>query len=301
MMSRRRGLWSLGAINAAAIAPTLLLGSPATGPESAPASAALPNIVYILSDDLGYGDVQSLNPLRGKISTPHLDHLATQGMIFTNAHAASSVCTPSRYGILTDRYSWRSRLQTFILSVYDPPLITADRLTVPGLLQQHGYHTSGTGKWHLGCNVPMEGDAILLDRAIRDGPVTRGFDEYRGADFRKLPPYMYTENDRFVGTAAPHQLPSHDGGKTFANQPHPGPPAMAKLHKKEVAYPILWKGELQIADPANIGGLWVRISDERAEGKPSAAAICKGDVDVAGCGYWKNLGCRPTVLEAAIC
>ena len=93
---------------------------------------------------------------------------------------------------------------------------------------------------------------------------------------------------------------SNDGGKTFANQPHPGPPAMAKPHHKEVSYPFVWKGEFQIADPANTGGLWVRIFDERPDGKPSAAAICNGDIDVAGCGYWKNLGYCPTVLDATV-
>ena len=200
MMSRRSRLCSIGAIIASAIAPTSLLGGPATAPESAPSTPAHPNIVYILCDDLGYGDVQSLNPLRGKIPTPHLDQLVAQGMTFTNAHAGASVCTPSRYGILTGRYSWRSRLQASIISVFDAPLIAADRLTVPGLLKQHGYHTAGTGKWHLGCDVPMKGNDVLLDRAILNGPVTRGFDEYRCVDFRNFPPYMYIENDRFVGT-----------------------------------------------------------------------------------------------------
>ena len=85
-----------------------------------------PNIVYILADDLGYGDVQCLNPQRGKIRTPHRDRLAAQGMIFTDAHSGSSGCTPTRYGLLTGRYAWRTRLQAGVLDGGDdPPLIAA--------------------------------------------------------------------------------------------------------------------------------------------------------------------------------
>lgn len=96
------------------------------------AEVAKPNIVLILADDMGYGDVQYLNPERGKIETPQMDKLARQGMIFTDAHTSSAVCTPTRYGLLTGRYNWRTRLQTFVLYGYDKPLIPADRLTVSG-------------------------------------------------------------------------------------------------------------------------------------------------------------------------
>ena len=74
-------------------------------------AADKPNIVFILADDMGYGDVHCLNPDRGKIATPAMDQLAEQGMIFTDAHTTSSVCTPTRYGILTGRYNWRTHLQ----------------------------------------------------------------------------------------------------------------------------------------------------------------------------------------------
>ena len=109
-----------------------------------------PNIVLINCDDLGYGDVHGLNPQRGKIATPHLDRLAEQGMNFTEAHGSSAVCSPSRYGILTGRYNWRSRLQHGVLEGYSQTLIDSDRLTVPALLRQHGYATACIGKWHLG-------------------------------------------------------------------------------------------------------------------------------------------------------
>ncbi|MEO8352390.1 MAG: sulfatase-like hydrolase/transferase [Chthoniobacteraceae bacterium] len=112
-------------------------------------SATKPNVAYILADDLGYGDVGCLNP-DGKIATPHLDRLAAAGMIFTDAHSSSSVCTPTRYGILTGRYNWRSRLKSGVLGGMSPPLIERGRLTVPAFLKQHGYYTAAVGKWHLG-------------------------------------------------------------------------------------------------------------------------------------------------------
>src|SRR5437660_2610396 len=108
-----------------------------------------PNIVYLLCDDLGYGDVKGLNP-DGKIATPNMDRLAAAGMIFTDAHSSSSVCSPTRYGILTGRYNWRSRLKSGVLGGLSPPLIEPGRLTVPAFLKQHGYRTACIGKWHLG-------------------------------------------------------------------------------------------------------------------------------------------------------
>ena len=108
-----------------------------------------PNIIYILADDMGYGDLGCNNP-DSKIPTPHLDSLAEQGMRFTDAHAASSICTPSRYNVLTGRYSWRTRLKRGIVWEWDSPLIEPNRLTVASLLKQHGYATHCIGKWHLG-------------------------------------------------------------------------------------------------------------------------------------------------------
>ncbi len=161
----------------------------------AAAENAKPNIVFILADDLGYGDVQCLNPQRGKIATPHLDKLAAQGMTFTDAHSSSSVCSPTRYSILTGRYNWRTRLQSSVLYGYSTPLIAANRLTVPGLLKQHGYHTACIGKWHLCMGLP-EGQP---SPKITDGPTTRGFDYYYGISASlDMPPFAYIENDRFT-------------------------------------------------------------------------------------------------------
>jgi arylsulfatase A len=108
-----------------------------------------PNIIYILTDDLGYGDVSIYNP-KSKISTPNIDRLASQGIRFTDAHSPSSVCSPTRYGILTGRYCWRSPLKSGVLNGYSQPLIEKERTTVASFLKKNGYTTAVVGKWHLG-------------------------------------------------------------------------------------------------------------------------------------------------------
>jgi arylsulfatase A len=154
-----------------------------------------PNILYILCDDLGYGDVHCLNPEHCKIPTPNLDRLASQGMTFTDAHSASSVCTPSRYGILTGRYAWRSRLQSGVLEGNGGPLLAAGRLTVPQFLKQHGYTTAAMGKWHLGLKYNPKDYAA----GIADGPLQHGFDSFFGIPASlDMPPFAYIENDHFT-------------------------------------------------------------------------------------------------------
>ncbi len=175
-----------------------------------PEEASRPNIVIILADDFGAGDIQSHFP-GGKIPSPYLDQFTEQSMRFTNAHSGSAVCTPTRYGLLTGRYAWRTRLQEWVLASYEPPLIAEDRLTLPGFLQDQGYATACIGKWHLGWNWPgpqpstMEEDAHLhtqhtwyYDQPIEDGPITRGFDHYFGVHLPNMPPFTFIENDRIV-------------------------------------------------------------------------------------------------------
>jgi len=166
-----------------------------------------PNIVYILADDMGVGDVGCLNP-GAKVKTPNLDRLAGEGMRFTDAHSASAVCTPTRYGILTGRYPWRTRLKKGVLGGFSPPLIEEGRLTVPGLLKQHGYRTAALGKWHLGMDWPgaEKSDAIKAvervdyTKPIGRGPTTVGFDYFYGISASlDMPPYVWIENERTVG------------------------------------------------------------------------------------------------------
>jgi arylsulfatase A-like enzyme len=158
-----------------------------------------PNIVLILCDDLGYGDVHCLNPARGKIATPCMDKFATQGLTFTEAHSSSAVCTPSRYSILTGRYNWRSHLQSGVLSGYSPPLIAPDRLTVAELFQQHGYRTACIGKWHLGLTFAGKGENRDLAQPIKNNPTTLGFDYFFGiAASLDMPPFAFIENDHFT-------------------------------------------------------------------------------------------------------
>jgi arylsulfatase A-like enzyme len=180
-------------------------------------AAPKPNIVVILADDLGYGDVQSLNPARGKIATPHLDRLAAQGMTFTDAHSGSSVCTPTRYGLLTGRYAWRTRLQKGVLDGgNDEPLIAADRLTLPGFLKQHGYTTACIGKWHLGFQSDaaaqksggkkgMGSGGLPVGARIIGGPTTRGFDSYWGCSNARTMSSLI-EDDRVIETLPPIEM-----------------------------------------------------------------------------------------------
>ena len=154
------------------------------------AGKAFPNIVYVICDDLGYGDVQCLNPKNGKIPTPHVDRLASEGMIFNDAHSGSSVCTPTRYGLLTGRYSWRTQLQKGVVTGFAPCLIDKERPTVASFLKQNGYHTAIIGKWHLNFRYldPKSGEDYSRNKhksppvgaKIPDGPVHRGFDYFHG-------------------------------------------------------------------------------------------------------------------------
>lgn len=141
-----------------------------------------PNVVILLADDLGYGEVSCLNP-EGKIPTPNLDQLAKDGMTFTDAHSGSSVCTPTRYGLLTGRYCWRSRLQNGVLTGGES-LFAKDRYALPKLLKTKEYHTCIIGKWHLGMKFDGKKNVakkIPVGAKVTHGPLDRGgFDEFHG-------------------------------------------------------------------------------------------------------------------------
>ena len=172
-----------------------------------------PNIIYLLADDWGYGDVSCLNP-DSKIPTPHTDRLAGEGMMFTDAHSNSAVCTPTRYGVLTGRYCWRSRLKRGVLNGYSEPLIEEGRMTVPTLLRDQGYTTACEGKWHLGLGwqtsggvetVNSEGaetvnkETVRFSAPLSHGPHTVGFDHsYIIPASLDMEPYCYIEDGEVV-------------------------------------------------------------------------------------------------------
>lgn len=184
-----------------------------------------PNIVFILADDLGYGDL-SCNGAT-KIDTPVIDSLASSGMRFTNAYASSSLCSPSRYSIMTGRYSWRTRLQYAVLTNYAKPLIEPERVTLASLLKRNGYHTACVGKWHLGLNwelndkAPANADDSVFNswkdnaqeyidftKPVKGGPIERGFDYFFGmAGSNNMQPYVYIENERVLQAPSEDQLP----------------------------------------------------------------------------------------------
>ncbi len=214
MQTTRRATLRAGAAAAvSAVFPVFsiaLLGAASTLVCSA--QAIRPNIVYILADDMGLGDVGAYNP-DGKIPTPHIDRIAREGVRFTDAHTNSSVCTPTRYGILTGRYAWRTRMKRGVLSGHSPRLIEPGRETVASFLKEHGYRTACFGKWHLGMDWQLAddyrgGESLRISskyvdptKPIRNGPNAVGFDHYFGISASlNMDPHAYIQNDRLLGT-----------------------------------------------------------------------------------------------------
>ena len=170
-------------------------------------SPSRPNIICILADDLGSGDLSCLNPTSAW-QTPRLDRLASEGLVCTDAHSTSSVCTPSRYALLTGRYSWRGPLKKGVLDGYKPPLIEPGRLTVAELLRQHGYTTAAFGKWHLGVGWSRSGprpEDVDFTRPFHGGPLAHGFDRFLGiATSLDMPPYVWLSQDRAASVPTAH-------------------------------------------------------------------------------------------------
>ncbi len=196
----------------------MMISTPLLAFSQGKSTEKLPNIIYILTDDLGYGDVTAYNP-QSRTSTPNIDRLASQGIRFTDAHSTSAVCTPSRYGLLTGRYSWRTSMKSGVLSGYSKALIEKDRTTVASFLKTRGYTTGVVGKWHLGLNWVQNKDAAngpkkqadknsngienvdpaTLDFTVppTDGPRNHGFDySFVLPASLDMPPYCFLENDK---------------------------------------------------------------------------------------------------------
>jgi arylsulfatase A-like enzyme len=213
---------------------------------AAPAGAAKPNVIVMLADDLGYGDPGCYG---GKISTPHIDRLAQEGMRFTDAHTSSSVCTPTRYGLLTGRYNWRTKLQRGVLGGLSPRLIEPGRMTIASMLKEQGYRTACFGKWHLGMDwavkpgkqvtelsIEPREQAFNVDfsQPIKNGPNSVGFEEYFGISASlDMIPYTFIENDRVTA------LPTEDReflmmhGRTEGGRTRKGP-AAPDFHANQV-------------------------------------------------------------------
>ena len=176
--------------------------------DSAHAQTNLPNIVYILADDMGLGDVRQYTPT-SEVDTPNIDRLASAGMTFTNAHSNDSVCTPSRYGILTGQYVWRTPFTNGVLNPFAGPITDPSRLTVATMLQQSGYDTALFGKWHLGMTYAttdgkapsITGSNVDFTQPITNGPLDRGFNTYLGIDgSANYPPYAFINGRQTVGS-----------------------------------------------------------------------------------------------------
>ncbi|GLU51347.1 arylsulfatase [Dyadobacter frigoris] len=172
-----------------------------------------PNIVVILADDMGYGDIKSFNP-NSQIPTPNLDKLAGNGIKFTDAHSGSAVCSPTRYGLITGRYAFRSSLKKGVLGGYSAPLIENERFTIADLLKKAGYNTAVIGKWHLGLGFANNkdnsainkvdttngwptGEGIDVEQPLLQSPNNLGFDySYVIPSSLDIPPYIYFENGK---------------------------------------------------------------------------------------------------------
>ncbi|MDF7823565.1 arylsulfatase [Pontiellaceae bacterium B12227] len=174
---------------------------------------SLPNIIIVLADDLGYGDVSFLNK-DSKVITPHMDTLAKEGVWATDAHSPSAICSPSRYAMLTGRYAWR-KMKSGRLSPWDSLSIDANRVTIPSMLKTKGYHTACIGKWHLGYNWPWKGGQRPPKEIIGsntstaknevfdwtqpiEGPTSTGFDYYFGVDCPNFPPFAFIQNTKLT-------------------------------------------------------------------------------------------------------
>ncbi len=164
-------------------------------------AAETPNIIVVLADDLGYGDLKSYNP-ETKIPTPNLDRLAAAGRRFTDAHSPDGVCSPTRYALLTGRYAWRTRLKSGVLTGASAPLIAPDRLTIAGMLQEKGYRTGAVGKWHLGYRWPLKNPStaqtvenVDWSQPLIDGQLQHGFDYSFGLG---SPAWTFMENGRVL-------------------------------------------------------------------------------------------------------
>lgn len=183
-------------------------------------AAEKPNVIFVLADDLGFGDVSPTSP-DCKIKTPHLQKMADEGITFLDAHSSSSVCTPTRYGVLTGRYNWRSRLAKGVLNGTSNHLIPAGRATVAHLLSKGGYHTQMIGKWHLGWDWSKDTEnkelwkGIDFTKPVKNGPDINGFKNYYGhCGSLDMAPYVWVDTGKVT------MIPDRQEGVTRQEDPY---------------------------------------------------------------------------------
>lgn len=180
------------------------------------AAAGRPNIVIILSDDFGYGSPNCYGSSTRHVRTPNLNRLAKEGIRFTDANTPSSVCSPTRYGMLTGRYCWRTSLKSGVLGINAPLHIETTRATLPGLLQRQGYRTAAIGKWHLGYGS----QTTDYTAPLRPGPLQIGFDYHFSVPQNHGDSTgVFVENDRVLGLRSDKVKPF---GKTYYGRPYLG-------------------------------------------------------------------------------
>jgi arylsulfatase A len=182
--------------------------------------ARAPNVVLMVADDIGYGALRCYGT-GGRVPSPAADRMAFEGLRFSDAHSASSVCTPSRYAMLTGRYAWRTPLERPVLLPWDPPIIERTRPTLATHLRNAGYTTACIGKWHLGWDWPRRDGQYVFDVPIGNGPIARGFDYYFGVDAANYPPYVFIENDRTVGIPTAQLSAENSSPDSIPNAPGP--------------------------------------------------------------------------------
>lgn len=232
-----------------------------------------PNIIVIYTDDQGYGDASCLNP-DAKFKTPNLDRLAREGMTFTDAHCSDTVCTPSRYGLLTGRYSWRTTLKRGVFGAEKECLITDDRVTLASLLRDNGYATAMVGKWHLGMDFPGDRQNRDWTKPVQNMPLDKGFEYFWGIPasmnygvlawfegrYAKVPPTQYTQKK-------PNQIAISDYRIK--------PPYETKLRQPGTTNELgVVRGQLEIAPDFVDSECLTRFTDkaiEWIEGKAEAA------------------------------
>lgn len=242
----------------------LLLGSMAVL-RAAAATSAKPNVLILLVDDMGYGDPLCFNA-ESKIATPHIDRLAADGMRFTNAHAAGSICVPSRYGLLTGRMpyrTWNSKgakqqsRNGHQLLHFPPPMILHEpgRMNLAVMTKKQGYATACLGKWHQG----MSRDA-QTDGSLKITPVDFGFDYYFGFDAPEQGPYAFIENKRFV--VAPTEVLEEHPGTDVTN------PRTQGMHWHKGPAAPGWKFDEYLSTIAGKADAWLEQQAASADGKP---------------------------------